>query len=150
VAHKTPSWKKGPGKLGVLLPLIGTWIAESDSPMGKMKCTRKFAFILDGKYIELEARWESAKFVYDELALFGLHNGRLSFWSFTSDGKRSEGHIADGRDIHVNALCFEAEMPAGVARMIYWPNPEGGFNWAVEAKNKKGWRRFTEHHYLPM
>ena len=31
--------------------------------------------------------------------------------------------------------------------MIYWPNPEGGFNWAVEAKTKKGWNRFTIHHY---
>lgn len=40
-------------------------------------------------------------------------------------------------------------MPAGRARMISWPDDERGFHWAVEAKTKKGWRRFTEHHYLP-
>jgi hypothetical protein len=38
-------------------------------------------------------------------------------------------------------------MPAGLARMIYWPNDDGGINWAVESKNKKGWKRFTLHHY---
>jgi hypothetical protein len=38
-------------------------------------------------------------------------------------------------------------MPAGLARMIYWPNDDGSINWAVEAKNKKGWKRFTHHKY---
>lgn len=38
-------------------------------------------------------------------------------------------------------------MPTGRARMIYWPDEDGGFRWAVESKNKKGWHRFTEHHY---
>ena len=27
-------WKKGRGKLGPLAPLLGSWIAESDTPMG--------------------------------------------------------------------------------------------------------------------
>jgi hypothetical protein len=38
-------------------------------------------------------------------------------------------------------------MPAGTARMIYWPDEESGFHWAVESKVKKGWNRFTQHHY---
>ena len=32
-------------------------------------------------------------------------------------------------------------------RMAYWPDETDGYYWAVEAKNKKGWKRFTEHHY---
>jgi hypothetical protein len=78
-----------------------------------------------------------------------VDNGTLSFWSFTSDGKRSEGRLADGTDVHPEAVAFEADMPAGVARMIYWPGDDGTVRWAVEAKGKKGWRRFTEHTYRP-
>jgi hypothetical protein len=51
--------------------------------------------------------------------------------------------------LHPQAIAFEAKMPAGLARQIYWPNADGGFDWAVEAKSKKGWKRFTEHHYAP-
>ena len=40
-------------------------------------------------------------------------------------------------------------MPAGRARMAYWPDQVEGFRWVVEARTKKGWSRFTEHHYLP-
>jgi len=105
--------------------------------------------MLHGKYVELRARWEFAKMVYEEVAILGISNGKLSFWSFTSDGKRSEGMLADGSDVDPRAIAFEAEMPAGRARMIYWPDAEGGFRWAVEAKGKKGWRRFVEHHYMP-
>lgn len=121
---KTTGWKKGEGKLGILAPLFGTWQAKAVSPMGKVRCTRTFTSILQGKYVQLAARWQI--------------------------GKRSEGVIADGRDIHPLAIAFEAEMPAGRARMIYWPDDEKGFSWAVEARTKKGWRRFTEHHYVPM
>ena len=71
----------------------------------------------------------------------------LRFWSFTSDGKQSQGEIADGTDIHQEAISFEANMPAGLARMVYWPADDGGFHWAVESKVKKGWNRFTMHHY---
>jgi hypothetical protein len=140
-------WKKGPGKLGVLRPLFGTWKAESESPMGRLVCTRAFTPIPGGKFIELRAEWKSATFTYVELAVFGIREGKLSFWSFTSDGKRSEGRIADGKDVHPEAICFEAKMPAGRARMIYWPDAEVGFHWAVESKTKKGWNRFTQHHY---
>lgn len=147
---KNRSWEKGPGKLGILKPLLGSWKAVSDSPMGKVSCARTFVPILNGKYTQLTAKWEFGKGVYEENAIFGINNGKISFWSFTSDGKKSEGVIADGKDIHPQAIVFEAEMPAGLARMIYWPNNEGGFNWAVESKNKNGWKRFTEHSYRPI
>ena len=140
-------WKKGRGKLGILSPLIGSWIAVADSPMGKVKCTRIFEPILRGNYIQLTSKWVFLRSVYQEHAIIGMHNGILTAWSFTSDGKNSQGTIADGTDIHPEAICFEAEMKGGLARMIYWPNPEGGFNWAVEAKAKNGWKRFTLHHY---
>lgn len=151
MAKSNLSWKKGRGKLGPLDPLIGTWTATGDSPMGKVQCTRVFSSILNGTYMQLEAEWKFGKGAYKELAVYGPGpDGTLSFWSFTSDGKRSEGKQADGTDIHPEAICFEAEMSAGLARMVYWPNDEGGVNWAVESKNKKGWKRFTEHHYKKM
>jgi hypothetical protein len=146
MTKKNPLWKKGRGKLGVLAPLLGSWKAEADSPMGKMKCTRIFE-PFGSNYVQLKARWEHPKFVYDELALYGVRDGKLMFWSFTSDGKQSQGTVADGGDVHPDAIAFEAQMPAGLARMVYWPREDGGFNWAVESKNKKGWKRFTEHHY---
>ncbi|MFA6599181.1 MAG: hypothetical protein WCS69_15770 [Ignavibacteriaceae bacterium] len=144
------SWKKGPGKLGILKPLFGSWQASADSPMGKVRCTRTFTPILRDKYVQLIAKWEFGNKVYEEFAIYGVSNSKLSFWSFTSDGKKSEGVIADGKEIDPQAIVFEAEMPAGLARMIYWPNTEGGFNWAVEAKNKKGWKRFTQHKYVSL
>ena len=49
--------------------------------------------------------------------------------------------------IHPDAIGFEAQMPAGPARMAYWPDAVEGFRWAVESKNKRGWKRFVEHHY---
>jgi hypothetical protein len=33
--------------------------------------------------------------------------------------------------------------------MAYWPDGAGGFHWVVESRTKKGWNRFTEHHYRP-
>jgi hypothetical protein len=141
------NWKKGRGKLGVLEPLLGSWEATAYSPMGKVKCTRKFEKILGDNYIQLIARWVFGEKVYEEVAIFGIDNNELSFWSYTSDGKKSQGRIQDGTDVHPQAICFEAQMPAGTARMIYWPDAEEGYHWAVESKNKKGWNRFTEHHY---
>lgn len=144
------AWKKGRGKLGVLAPLIGNWEAKAETRMGPVRCTRSFAPILSGTYVQLIARWEFSDGVYEEHAFFGVDDGKkLAFWSFTSDGKHSQGVIADVSDIHPLAVGFEAQMPAGLARMVYWPNETGGVNWAVEAKTKKGWKRFTEHHYKP-
>jgi hypothetical protein len=147
MSTKKNNWKKGRGKLGVLAPLIGFWVATADSPMGKLTCSRQLEPVLGGNYIKLVAKWEFSKSVYEEQALFGIRDGIVSFWSFTSDGKNAQGVISDGTDVHPDAICFEAQMPAGIARMIYWPNPDGGFNWAVESKTKKGWNRFTMHHY---
>ena len=147
---KSTHWKKGRGKLGVLEPLLGSWEANADSPMGKVKCTRTFEKVLGGNYVQLNATWAFGAKLYKETAIIGMGDDVLSFWSFTSDGKRSQGQLADGTDVHPEAVCFEAQMPAGLARMIYWPDAEQGFRWAVESKNKKGWSRFTEHHYLPV
>ncbi len=142
------NWKKGRGKLGLLEPLIGSWVAGSDTPMGHVKCTRTFAKHHGDKWIILDADWDFGGKHYKEHAVFGVdENGKLAFWSFTSDGKHSEGKLADGTDVHADAIAFEAQMPAGIARMVYWPGDDGNVKWAVESKTKKGWNRFTEHDY---
>lgn len=142
-------WKKGRGKLGVLEPLIGAWTAGSDTPMGRVKCTRTFTKMTgEGRWIILLADWDFGGKHYIEQAMYGVDDtGKLSSWSFTSDGKRSQGTLADGTDIHPEAIAFEAQMPAGLARMTYWPSDDGSVNWAVESKTKKGWNRFTHHVY---
>lgn len=143
-------WKKGRGKLGPLLPLHGTWEAAADSPMGPLRCRRSLEPILNGRYLQLMARWEfgAAGQGYEEHAVIGAgDDGAVCFWSFTSDGKRSQGTLADVTDLHPEAVGFEAQMPAGLARMAYWPEEGGGFAWIVESKTKKGWSRMVEHHY---
>src|SRR4051794_40819519 len=68
---------------------------------------------------------------YEEIALFGAGaGGGVAFWSFTSDGKRNQGASADVMDLHPEAVGFEAQMPAGLARMAYWPDGAGGFFFA--------------------
>jgi hypothetical protein len=141
-------WKKGRGKLGPLEPLIGSWEAATDTPMGPVKCTRELVWILSENYLQLTANWHFGPKVYREIAIIGVDpGGPVTFWSFTNDGKRSQGVLTDVTDIHPEAVGFEAEMPAGTARMVYWPAEDEGFYWAVESKNKSGWKRFTEHHY---
>ncbi|MHB0858628.1 MAG: hypothetical protein ACYC5M_13810 [Anaerolineae bacterium] len=143
-------WKKGRGKLGPLAPLIGEWIAEATSPEGLVRCTRRFERVLGGTYVRLEALWEYGDTRYEELALIGRDaDGQVRFWSFTSDGKQSSGVLADVTDIHPQAVGFEAQMDAGLARMAYWPDEQEGFRWVVESHSAKGWKRFVEHHYLP-
>lgn len=143
-------WKKGRGKLGMFEPLLGRWRAETDSELGMVLCVREFSKVLDGAYVQLAADWVIGKKSYSEIALFGVNDEKkVGFWSFTSDKKQSKGVLADATDVHTDAIGFEAQMPAGLARMIYWPHEEAGFTWAVESKTKKGWNRFTEHHYLP-
>jgi hypothetical protein len=91
----------------------------------------------------------SDTYTYDEIALLGVgEDKQVHFWSFTSDKKRSEGVLADGTDVHPQAIAFEAQMPAGLARMVYWPDEVEGFRWVVESKTQKGWNRFLEHHYV--
>jgi hypothetical protein len=160
-------WKPGRGKLGFMRPLLGNWIAQADSPMGPLRCRRSFSETLHGSYIRLDARWEfgpaacdnNAKRaaikapmekVYEEIAFIGVNeDGHPAFWSFTSDGKRSKGTKADVTDLHPEAIGFEADMPAGRARMAYWPDDANGFHWVVESQTQKGWHRFTAHHYVP-
>jgi hypothetical protein len=147
-------WNKGRGKLGPFLPLHGAWIAEAESPMGPMRCTRAIVPILGGRYLRLDARWSfgagAAGRAYEEMAVIGAgDDGTVCFWSFTSDGKRSQGVIADVTDLHPEAVGFEADMPAGHARMAYWPDGAGGFHWVVESRTQKGWKRFVEHRYRP-
>jgi len=142
------NWKKGRGKLGIFDPLLGKWQAGAQSEMGPVKCKREYKKVLSGKYIQLIANWEFADKTYDELALIGVSRDKeVCFWSFTSDGKQSSGKLAIVTDVHPKAIGFEAQMPAGLARMVYWPDENEGFHWAVESKIKKGWNRFTEHHY---
>lgn len=145
-------WKKGRGKLGPLQPLIGTWTADAPSEMGPVHCRRSFVTDLGGQYVRLAARWEigagATPRIYEESALIGVDaEGTVRFWSFTSDGKQSQGWLADVTDLHPEAVGFEADMPAGRARMAYWPAEDGGVHWVVEARGAKGWRRFTDHHY---
>jgi hypothetical protein len=141
-------WKKGRGKLGVLDPLLGSWQAQAETPMGSVACVRTFAKSLNDAYVFLDASWDFSGKVYREHAVYGVGDaGLLTFWSFTSDGKHSQGTITDATDIHPEAIGFEAQMPAGLARMVYWPAEDKGIHWAVESKTKKGWNRFTLHHY---
>jgi hypothetical protein len=143
-------WKKGRGRLGLFRPLMGQWRAQADSEMGEVVCQRSFTSVLDGAYIQLTADWKFASESYSEIALIGVNADKdIQFWSFTSDKKQSHGKLADVTDIHPQAIGFEAQMPAGLARQAYWPDEKVGVRWAVESKTKKGWNRFTEHHYLP-
>ena len=148
MAAKKKIWKKGRGKLGVFEPLIGTWAADAETPLGPVKCTRTFSYFHRDKWIVLDAEWDFGGKFYKEHAIYGVdNNGEIMFWSFTSDGKRSQGTLSKATDIHPEAISFEAQMPAGLARMTYWPETEETMNWAVESKTKKGWNRFAQHLY---
>jgi hypothetical protein len=147
------SWKKGRGLLGPLQPLLGDWrtqASEGGTPATNMACTRSFTPYGKG-WIRLEARWETGPDrTYVETAYFGPgEDGALGFFSFTNDGKRSTGRLGDGTDVHPDAIAFEAEMPAGLARMIYWPREDGGagFLFAVESRTKTGWNRFLRQEF---
>ena len=55
--------------------------------------------------------------------------------------------------VYPDAFGFHAQMPAGLARMAYWPDAAEsgeGFVWVAEAQTKKGWSRMVEHHYRRM
>src|SRR5438094_4799413 len=100
----TKLWKRGRGKLGFMQPLLGNWVAEAESPIGPVRCTRSFVKTLGDTFIRLDACWlfgeAAAKAAepcetgspggngYQELALIGAGDeGKVMFWSFTSDGK---------------------------------------------------------------
>lgn len=144
-------WRPGRGALGLLKPLLGAWEAQPAGPDGasRMRCTRRFAPVLNGRYIQLDAAWVAGPGrPYEELALFGKGADGLVFHSFTSDGKRSHGVAVAATDVDPYAIAFEAEMPAGRARMVYWPDGAGAFYFAVESRTQKGWSRFMQHRYV--
>jgi hypothetical protein len=149
-------WKVGRGAIGPLLPLVGTWVAASPSSAGdgvQGTCHRTFTR-LGTTSLVLEAIWAlGGGRTYREIAVYGIDDdGHLAAWSFTSDGKRSVARRVDGTDVHPQAVAFVADMPAGRARMVYWPpdDDDGGFRFAVESGTQKGWRRFLDHRYRPV
>ena len=152
------AWKKGRGKMGPMMPLLGRWKAVAETQMGPVSCVRDYQKFGDG-YVRLEAEWNfkgkgAAAKTYREIALFGPDNGPdgdgvLTFWSYTNDGKKSSGKLAEAPDIHPQAVCFEAQMDMGLARQVFWPDDKAGMRWRVEAKTKKGWSNLAEHHYRP-
>ena len=132
----------------MLVPLLGAWVAEADSPMGRVRCTRQFERVLGGTYVELRAHWRFARKEYEERALFGLDRERkLAVWSFTSDGKQSTGQRLDVSDLNARAVGFESLMPAGRARQAYWPVGDDGVQWVVEVAGRRGWKRMVTHLY---
>ena len=148
------TWTKGRGLLGPVKPLLGRGItAEGHGSTGaaEMRCSRSF-FPFGKGWIELDARWEIGPTKeYRERAFFGAsEDGSLACYSFTIDGKRSVGRLADASDVAPAAIAFEADMPAGLARMLYWPLDDGtaGFRFAVESKTRKGWSRFLEQQFV--
>ncbi len=144
------NWKKGRGKLGVFNPLIGKWICNKGSKdrMNPM-CTREFKYDLGNNYIIQDIIWFLGEKNYEDHCVIGLDSSKaITFWSFTSDGKNSTGTLTDVSDIHKSAIGFEAKMPAGIARQIFWPDEKEGFHWAVESKTKKGWNRFVQQHFV--
>jgi len=122
----TNGWKPGRGLLGPLKPLLGAWRAEAGMPGHTVVCTRTFEPFGKG-WVRLEAvRHTGERGDYRETALFGAgDDGVLGFFSFTDDGKRSVGRLADGSDVDPRAVAFGAQMPAGLARMVYWPAGKG-------------------------
>ncbi|QLQ14042.1 MAG: hypothetical protein HZY74_13300 [Brevundimonas sp.] len=144
------TWTKGRGLLGPMKPLLGRWTAQTEAYGQPVTCQRVFEPFGKG-WVRLDAAWNLPGQTYLETAFFGpVEDGRLGFFSFTNDGKRSTGQLADGTDVDPQAIAFEAQMPAGLARMIYWPwRTVAGFNFAVESRTKKGWNRFVIHSYRP-
>lgn len=144
-------WKKGRGKLGVFEPLIRSWICNKGSKdRTNPQCIRTYKYGLSDNYIIADITWFLGDKNYTDHTIIGLDENKIiTFWSFTSDGKNSTGKFCDVGDVHELAFGFEANMPAGIARQVFWPNEENGFNWAVESKTKKGWNRFVTQKFIP-
>jgi len=146
------NWKKGRGKLGIFDPLIGKWICNKGSKdRMNPECTREFRYGIGNSYIIEDVVWKLGDKNYEDHTIIGVDSTKtIAFWSFTSDGKNSSGKFSDVSDIHKLAFGFEAEMPAGTARQVFWPDENEGFHSVVESKTKKGWNRFVHQHYLPL
>jgi len=144
-------WKYTDGTpLGIFAPLLGTWVAQSDSPKGQVLCTRTFSKILNGHFIEVRADWQFPHNRYQELALIGLDENRfVTFSTFDSDGQRSAGRLIKPKERHVRAFGFEMEMSHVFTRQVYWPHQETGFQWTVEIHTGGDWQCLVKHHYKP-
>jgi hypothetical protein len=150
-AKKAAARGKPGAALSKLKKYVGQWTAEGVGPMGSYRCDRIFEEVRGGKWLRLTVIWDlpSHGMKYEEVAVYGVDpvGKRLRFWSFTSDGKRSEGEFATPADVPPDALCFEADVSGRRARMIWSPVGPDGFTVAVEASLKKGWRRFLEQRF---
>lgn len=148
------AWKKGRGRMGPIAPLIGRWKAMAESPMGPVACVRDYQKFGD-LYVRLDAEWlfkgkQAEMKSYREVCMFGPGpDGVLTFWSYTSDGKKSSGRLSAAKDNPPGSVCFEAEMGTGLARQVFWSDGGDGMHWMVESRTKKGWSRLAQHHYRP-
>ena len=144
---------KGDATMRFFAPLLDrTWVAEGDGPMGKYTCERRFERVLQRKFVRMAVAWEFGENTYEEIAMFGRdpREKRLAFWSFQSDGKNSHGVNVAADDAPEGAVVFEAEMDAGLARMLLWlGNDREQFHVAVENRTKKGWNRLLEQCHTP-
>ena len=141
----------GRGLLGPLKPLIGSWVHRGEHNGQSVRVTRVYEPWGKG-WVRLTATWTLPGRDYVEFAFYGAAaDGTLGFHSFTNDGKHSEGRLADGSDVHVQAVAFVAQFPAGTGRMIAWPRDDDtpGFDFAVENQTKKGWNRFLLQRFGP-
>ena len=150
-----PGWRKGAGALGPMAPLMGNWRTDPPPPdaneASATPCTRTFQ-PFGPDWVRLEAVWGEGEDAYREIALFGMDGQEtLAFHSFTNDGQRSNANLSDGTDIHPEAVAFEAKMPNGAARVIYWPREDGaaGFRFGVEIKADGVWKRFITQTFGP-
>jgi hypothetical protein len=147
----TVEWQPGKGRLGQLDPLIGTWVAEGDTP-APYRCERRFDRILGGRHVQLVATWTFPDGrSFEELVLFGLDPaGELRMWSFTSDGRQATGQWRDAWDVPRPNVAFETELPTGRTRTAYWPDRRaGGVYHVLERQAGRRWERLVEHFYRP-
>ena len=145
------SFKFGRGLLGPVKPLLGRWIFAGQHNGRPIRVERLYEPWGRG-WVRLTASWTLPDRDYVEVAFYGATaDGTLGFYSFTNDGKHSQGRLADGSDVHAQAIAFVARFPAGTGRMIAWPRDDGapGFDFAVESQTKKGWNRFLLQRFEP-
>lgn len=145
-------FRLGRGLLGPLRPLLGHWVHRGEHNGQTVEVSRLYESWGNG-WVRLSATWELPGRTYAETAFYGATTeGPLGFYSFTNDGKRSEGRLADGTDVHAQAVAFVAQFPAGTGRMIAWPRDDGlpGFDFAVERQTAKGWNRFLLQRFGPV
>ena len=139
-------------RLRLLDPLLGEWVARGESPLGPYTCRRRFSRVLRRTHVQLDTYWEYAADTFDERTIFAPHEDfGLQFWSFSSNGEQSNGHLTAAGGLSEQAVVFEALTPSGRMRMSYWPT---GTNdvvvFVVDTKSRSGWSRLLEHHYRPI